>query len=82
FDWNLWFASLGQPEDNPFVMNTESRLMEGSPQVLELFAGNPFAGKPPIAVRAVLWQYWFTTRAERARTGAWWNRRLIGLYAP
>jgi len=82
FDWNLWFASLGPPEDNPFVMNTESRLMEGSPQVLELFAGNPFAEQPPIAVRAVLWQYWFTTRVERARTGAWWNRRLVGLYAP
>lgn len=82
FDWNLWFASLGPAEENPFVMNTEARLMEGSPQVLELFAGNPFAGKPPAAVRAVLWQYWFTTRAERARTGAWWNRRLVGLYAP
>jgi hypothetical protein len=82
FDWNLWFASLGNAEDNPFVMNTESRLMENSPQVLELFAGNPFAAKPPIAVRAVLWQYWFTSRAERARTGAWWNRRLVGLYAP
>ena len=80
FDWNLWFASLGSPADNPFVMNTESRLMEGSPQVLELFAGNPFAAQPPIAVRAVLWQYWFTTRAERARSGAWWNRRLVGLY--
>jgi hypothetical protein len=82
FDWNLWFASLGNAEDNPFVMNTESRLMDNSPQVLELFAGNPFAAKPPIAVRAVLWQYWFTSRAERARTGAWWNRRLVGLYAP
>jgi hypothetical protein len=82
FDWNLWFASLGPPEENPFVMNTESRLMENSPQVLELFAGNPFGPTPPVAVRAVLWQYWFTSRAERARTGAWWNRRLVGLYAP
>jgi hypothetical protein len=80
FDWNLWFASLGPAADNPFVMNTEERLMEGSPQVLELFAGNPFADHPPVAVRAVLWQYWFTSRAERARTGAWWNRRLVGLY--
>jgi hypothetical protein len=81
FDWNLWFASLGPPEENPFVMNTEARLMANSPQVLELFAGNPFGAKPPIAVRAVLWQYWFTSRAERARNGAWWNRRLVGLYA-
>jgi hypothetical protein len=80
-DWNLWFASLGSVDENAFVLNTEGRLMESSPQVLELFAGNPFGAIPPIRVRAVLWQYWFTTRAERARTGAWWNRRLIGLYA-
>jgi hypothetical protein len=82
FDWNLWFASLGSVDDNPWVVNVEARLHDGSPQVLSLFRSNPFPGHPPIAVRAVLWQYWFTTAEERARTGAWWNRRLIGEYAP
>jgi hypothetical protein len=82
FDWNLWFASLGSWQDNPWVLNVEARLVENSPDVLRLFAGNPFAQKPPVAVRAVLWQYWFTSREERARTGAWWNRKLIGEYAP
>jgi len=82
FDWNLWFASLGTLEQNVFVLNTEERLLEGSPPVLRLFAGNPFASKPPVAVRAMLWQYRFTTRAERARTGAWWRRTLIGNYSP
>jgi len=52
------------------------------PVLERLFAGSPFGAKPPAMVRAVKWQYWFTTPAERARTGAWWNRRLIGLYAP
>ena len=60
--------------------------MQGAGQqlqlVLELFAGNPFPSKPPIAVRSVIWQYWFTTRPERARTGAWWNRRFLGAFAP
>ena len=82
FDWNLWFASLGDYTDNAFVLNCEAQLLESSPPVLRLFAGNPFAAKPPAMVRAVKWQYWFTTPAERARTGAWWNRKLIGLYAP
>jgi hypothetical protein len=82
FDWNLWFASLGTVEQNQFVLNTEVRLLENSAPVLQLFAGNPFAKKPPVAVRAMQWQYWFTTREERARTGAWWKRRLIGEYAP
>ena len=26
--------------------------------------------------------YWFTTLAEKRATGMWWNRQLIGLYAP
>ena len=82
FDWNLWFASLSTLSENPWVMATETRLLENSPSVLRLFRSNPFGDKPPIAVRAVLWQYWFTTREERANTGAWWNRQFIGEYAP
>jgi hypothetical protein len=82
FDWNLWFASLGTVEENPWVIIVEERLVENSPPVLELFRSNPFGNRPPAKVRAVLWQYWFTTREERARTGAWWNRKLIGEYAP
>jgi uncharacterized membrane protein YphA (DoxX/SURF4 family) len=82
FEWNLWFASLGSWEENRWVLNTEGRLLENSPQVLRLFASNPFAGKPPIAVRAFAYQYWFTTRDERARTGAWWRRESLGAYAP
>jgi len=82
FDWNLWFASLGSVSSDPWVMSVQQRLLENAPDVLHLFAGNPFANEPPRAVRAVLWQYWFTTPAERARTGAWWNRRLLGEYAP
>jgi len=57
-------------------------LLENSAPVLELFAANPFEGKPPMAVRAVAYQYWFTTREERARTGAWWRREVLGAYAP
>ena len=82
FEWNLWFASLSSLADNQWVLNVEARLLENSPPVLRLFRSNPFAAKPPTAVRAVLWQYWFTTPEERVRTGAWWNRKLMGLYAP
>ena len=64
------------------MMNAEGRLLENSAPVLRLFAANPFEGKPPIAVRAVAYQYWFSTTAERARTGAWWRREFLGAYAP
>jgi hypothetical protein len=82
FDWNLWFASLGRVSRNPWVMSVEQRLLDNEPDVLRLFGGNPFASAPPVKVRAVIWQYWFTTREERARTGDWWNRRFLGDYAP
>jgi hypothetical protein len=82
FDWNLWFASLGSWREYPIVLSTEIQLLSNDPDVLTLFAGNPFAHAPPTQVRAVLWQYWFTTRAEKRNTGLWWRREFLGLYAP
>ncbi len=82
FDWNLWFASLGSWQQNPLVPRTEERLLTNDPDVLALFAGNPFANGPPHLVRAVLWQYWFTSMAQKRATGDWWTRRLLGVYAP
>jgi hypothetical protein len=82
FDWNLWFASLASWRNNLFVPKTEVRLLENDRDVLRLFAENPFAQAPPKQVRAVLWQYWFTTMAEKRATGNWWRRQLIGIYAP
>jgi len=82
FDWNLWFASLGSWREYPIVLNTEVRLLSGDKGVIALFAGNPFPQTPPRQIRAVLWQYWFTTLAEKQMTGAWWRREMRGLYAP
>lgn len=82
FEWNLWFASLGGWRENPFVLQTEERLLTNSPPVLYLFAGNPFPNAPPQKVRAVIWQYWFTDWETKRKTGAWWRRELLGLYAP
>ena len=64
------------------MTNTEERLLTNDKDVLALFAGNPFSNKPPLQVRAVLWQYWFTSVAEKRATGNWWRRQLLGSYAP
>jgi hypothetical protein len=82
FDWNLWFASLGDWQQNDIVPLTEERLLVNSPAVLSLFRSNPFKEAPPRYVRAVLWQYWFTTAEEKRQTGNWWRREFMGLYAP
>ena len=82
FDWNLWFASLDDWQQNRFVIFAEEKLLTGSPSVLGLFAGNPFASAPPARIRAVVWQYWFSDRPEKRQEGIWWRRELLGLYAP
>jgi len=82
FDWNLWFASLGNWREYRFVLQVEERLLEGEPDVLALFANNPFQRHPPYRVRAVLWQYWFTSWTEKRQQGSWWRREELGLYAP
>jgi lipase maturation factor 1 len=82
FDWNLWFASLGYWRENPLVVHTEQLLLENNPDVLTLFASNPFPRSPPRKMRAVLWQYWFTDLATKRSTGLWWRREFRGLYAP
>ncbi len=82
FDWNLWFASLGSWRDYPIVPNTEVRLLSNDNDVLNLFAKNPFPHEPPREIRAVIWQYWFTTMSEKRTQGLWWRRQFLGLYAP
>jgi hypothetical protein len=80
FEWNLWFVALGGA--TPWLETTQRRLLANEPDVLRLFASNPFATAPPQAVRVFAWQYWFTTAAERRATGAWWKRKPLGVYVP
>jgi lipase maturation factor 1 len=82
FDWNLWFASLGNWRQYPFVLNVEERLLSGEPGVLALFAANPFPARPPTQIRVVLWQYWFTGWSEKREQSLWWRREQVGLYGP
>jgi hypothetical protein len=50
--------------------------------VLSLFAGNPFGAEPPVQVRTVLWQYWFSTAEEKKTQGVWWRREQRELFSP
>jgi hypothetical protein len=79
-DWQLWFAALDYPRRDPWVSNLCVRLLEGSPEVTALFAANPFPGRPPRQIRAVLYDYTFTSRATRSATGRWWNRTPVDFY--
>jgi predicted DCC family thiol-disulfide oxidoreductase YuxK len=81
-DWQMWFAALGNVQQNPWFGNFCERLLQGSPDVLALLEKNPFPKHPPHYIRAEFYKYEFTTFAERRAIGAWWKRELVGEYLP
>jgi hypothetical protein len=84
-DWQMWFAALNERWDNRqdrWFGRLMIRLLDGRPEVKPFFSRDPFPDRPPIAVRAVLYEYRFTTPAERSQTGDWWVRTPRGVYFP
>jgi hypothetical protein len=79
-DWQMWFAALGSFEQNPWFHAFLARLLQGSPPVLGLLAANPFPAHPPLYVRAVFYEYRFTTLDQHRQAGAWWRREKVGMY--
>jgi hypothetical protein len=79
-DWQLWFAALESPDQNPWLLSLCEHLLRGTPEVLDLFAHNPFPRQPPRYIRVVRYDYHFTDRATKARTGDWWRRSPIDYY--
>ncbi len=78
-DWQMWFAALGGPGSSPWFGNLMQGLLRGSPPILDLLQTNPFPGKPPRYVRALLYDYRFT---NSLRDEHWWRRELQGTYFP
>jgi hypothetical protein len=81
-DWQMWFAALSSGEKTPWFENLAVRLLQGSPPVLRLLAGNPFPDHPPKFVRAMYSDCRFATPAERAATGSPWHCEAAGWYYP
>lgn len=81
-DWLMWFAAFSSPRQHPWFISFLEKLLEGDKEVLGLLRYNPFPNGPPTFVRALLYEYHFTTPEERSKSGAVWSRKLIGLYFP
>jgi predicted DCC family thiol-disulfide oxidoreductase YuxK len=81
-DWRMWFMALDDEQAGPNGWDGTvlelflRRLLHASPSVVGLLADNPFPGHPPKFVRADLFQYRFTTVAEKRATGDWWHREF------
>ena len=81
-DWQLWFAALGSPQQNPWTIALCEHLLRGNPTVLRLLASNPFPDHPPRFVRVVRYEYHFTDQVTRAATGQWWRRTPMDYFVP
>jgi hypothetical protein len=79
-DWQMWFAALGSARQERWFAGFVERLLQNSPSVIGLLEHNPFPQKPPRYVRAILYDYHFTTVSERRETGNWWKRRELREY--
>ena len=81
-DWQMWFAALESPRENPWFFGLIVRLLQGSQDVNRLLAHNPFPDKPPSYIRAMFYRYRFTTVSELRQTGGWWKRQELREYLP
>ncbi|MGA7871335.1 MAG: lipase maturation factor family protein [Candidatus Binatus sp.] len=81
-DWQMWFAALGPASQSPWFSLFLQRLLENSPEVTALLGSNPFPGKAPLYVRALLYDYRYSSPEEKKATGAWWVRQPEGIYYP
>ena len=78
-DWQMWFAALDDARGELWFQRFCRRLLVAAPEVLRLIAYDPFAGRPPRLIRAVLYQYHYAP-AEQHRRGLWWTRERLGDY--
>ena len=75
-DWQMWFAAMSTPSEYPWTLILIGKLLRNDPGALSLFAANPFPGKPPRYIRAVLYRYSFAKPGNPEHR--WWNRTNIG----
>jgi hypothetical protein len=88
-DWLMWFlpfrvAVTGDgivvPGYELWFMRLMQKLLVNDSQILKLLKHNPFSGQPPQLVRALFYQYRYTSWSERKQTGAWWERQFLDVY--
>lgn len=77
-DWMMWFASLSSFYGDTWLQPLAEKLLAADPVTLKLLRHDPFGGRKPTFLRALLFQYRFTTPREHRATGDWWVREPVG----
>ena len=88
-DWLMWFlpfsvlvgdSAIYVSRYQRWFLNLIGKLLEGDARTLKLLRDNPFVGHAPRFIRALFYEYRYTTWQEKRETGNWWKRRQIGVY--
>jgi hypothetical protein len=81
-DWQAWFLPFTNFETSDWFQSFLLHLLKGTPEVIALLKENPFPEHPPKYVRAVIFDYEFSSVEEKRKNGSWWRRKFIGFYSP
>ncbi len=76
-DWQIWFAAMSSFQRNPWLIHLVAKLLAGDKAVLSLLEEDPFPGRPPRYLRAILYRYTFT---KSFSDKAWWSRSPAATY--
>lgn len=79
-DWLMWFAAMESPFRHQWFIALLMKLLEGDRAVLKLLRSNPFSSRSPVAVRARLYLYRYSSQSERRANKTWWTRTDEGEY--
>ncbi|HEY9196058.1 MAG TPA: lipase maturation factor family protein [Mucilaginibacter sp.] len=75
-DWQMWFAAMSSADQYPWIYNLVWKLLHNDAGAVSLFAYNPFPGRPPRYIRAVLYRYRFARPGNPQ--GFYWTREQLG----
>jgi len=81
-DWQAWFLPFGHFRYDAWLGEFIYCLLKGNREVLALLRGNPFPDAPPRFVRALMYEYVFSTAEEKKKHGWWWHREFVREFTP
>jgi hypothetical protein len=77
-DWQIWFAAMAEPDDEPWMVHFIWKLLHNDEGALSLIALNPFPTAPPRFIRVRLFRY----HLKKYSDNGWWSREEIGEWLP
>jgi hypothetical protein len=80
-DWLMWFLALGMRTESWFRVLL-LRLLEADPATLRMMRSSPCGTERPRWIRARVFRYRFSSRAQLRNDHVWWVREEVGTLVP